>query len=147
MEWMLMPLRRYADFNGRSRRMEYWLFTLGVTIVFVVVGVVAGMIVGASAGVNADGSVSSGAIGGSMLVVGLLLVLGLAILVPALAVQVRRFHDQGLSGWLVLINLIPYLGGLIVLVFMCLPGTVGPNKYGEDPLAGERADAGATSGY
>ena len=57
----------------------------------------------------------------------------LASFLPGLAVQVRRFHDQNLSGWLVLLGLIPYIGGIIVLVFMCIDGTKGPNQYGEDP--------------
>lgn len=143
MEWMLLPLRRYADFSGRSRRMEYWMFSLGVTIAFLIIGLVFGGLLGLLAGSgtsNPDGSPSAGLLGGGMLGVGLFLILALALLIPGLAVQVRRFHDQNLSGWMVLINLIPYLGGLVVLVFMCLPGTVGANKYGPDPLAGEQAD-------
>ncbi len=57
----------------------------------------------------------------------------LGILVPSIAVQVRRFHDQDKSGWFVLIGLIPILGGLVVLVFMFLEGTRGPNRFGPDP--------------
>lgn len=57
----------------------------------------------------------------------------LASLIPAIAVQVRRFHDQDRSGWFVLLNFIPYIGGIVVLVFMCLEGTKGPNRYGPDP--------------
>jgi uncharacterized membrane protein YhaH (DUF805 family) len=140
MEWMLLPLKRYADFSGRSRRMEYWMFALATAIFFTVVSVVFGLMLGgfAAASPSVDGTVNAGLLGGSLLMLGLFLVLALTLLVPTLAVQVRRFHDQGLSGWLVLINFIPYLGALVVLVFMCLPGNVGPNKYGPDPLAGER---------
>jgi uncharacterized membrane protein YhaH (DUF805 family) len=58
----------------------------------------------------------------------------LALLVPSIAVGVRRFHDQDKSGWFLLLALIPVVGGLIVLVFMCLPGTSGPNRFGPDPL-------------
>ena len=61
----------------------------------------------------------------------------LVIFVPALAVQVRRFHDQDKSGWFVLLGFIPYLGALIVFVFMVLEGTRGPNQYGPDPKADE----------
>lgn len=57
----------------------------------------------------------------------------LILLIPSIAVQVRRFHDQDKSGWMVLLNFVPYVGGLIVLVFMCLEGTRGPNRFGEDP--------------
>jgi uncharacterized membrane protein YhaH (DUF805 family) len=57
----------------------------------------------------------------------------LGCLIPSIAVQVRRFHDQDKSGWFVLLNFIPSIGGIIVLVFMCLEGTRGPNRYGPDP--------------
>ena len=65
----------------------------------------------------------------------LFVVFWLAVIVPSIAVQVRRFHDQDKSGWFVLLNFIPYLGGLIVLVFMFLEGTRGPNRFGPDPKA------------
>lgn len=119
---MLVPLKRYADFQGRSRRREYWMFTLAILIVSVLLGV----FVGGMAGIDNGDTLSLS----SLTILG---VLGLAILIPSIAVQVRRFHDQDKSGWLVLLGLIPYLGGLIVLVFMCLPGTPGPNRFGADP--------------
>ena len=72
----------------------------------------------------------------AMLGVGLIFLVGLAIIIPAIAVQVRRFHDQDKSGWFVLLNFVPYVGGIIVLVFMCLEGTKGENRYGPDPKAG-----------
>lgn len=53
--------------------------------------------------------------------------------IPGLAVQVRRFHDQDKSGWFILLGFIPYIGGLILFVFMCLEGTRGPNRFGPDP--------------
>jgi uncharacterized membrane protein YhaH (DUF805 family) len=119
MEWMLMPLKRYADFSGRSRRKEYWMFLLGVVIAAIVLSIVEGVL-----GL-------SGMVGG---VYGpLTLIFVLAIIVPSIAVQVRRFHDQDKSGWFVLLSLIPFVGGLIVLVFMFLEGTRGPNRFGPDP--------------
>jgi uncharacterized membrane protein YhaH (DUF805 family) len=54
--------------------------------------------------------------------------------------MVRRFHDQDKSGWFVLLNLIPYIGGIIVLVFMCLEGTRGPNRFGPDPKGQDVGD-------
>lgn len=66
----------------------------------------------------------------------LLIVFALAVFIPSLAVQVRRFHDQDKSGWFVLLGLIPFVGGLIVLVFMVMEGTRGPNQYGPDPKSG-----------
>ena len=124
MEWMLMPLRRYADFQGRSRRKEYWMFALLVFLCYIPLGIIGALTGGFSGGPAGHGSIIF-----SLLV----LVFALAIFVPALAVQVRRFHDQDKSGWFVLLGLIPFVGGLVVLVFMLLEGTRGPNKFGPDP--------------
>lgn len=122
MEYMLMPLKRYADFSGRSRRKEYWMFFLLVVIVYFVLAFLTG-------GLAAADSSGAASLAGSIP----LLIFALAIIIPSLAVQVRRFHDQDKSGWFVLLNFIPFLGGIIVLVFMCLEGTRGPNQYGPDP--------------
>ncbi|MDE8650875.1 DUF805 domain-containing protein [Novosphingobium album (ex Liu et al. 2023)] len=118
-EWMLLPLKRYADFNGRSRRKEYWFFLLGAFIAAILLGIVEGIL-----GLN-------GMVFGVYGPLTLLLIV--AIIVPSIAVQVRRFHDQDKSGWFVLLSFIPFVGGLIVLVFMCLEGTRGPNRFGPDP--------------
>ncbi len=128
MEWMLMPYRRYADFSGRSCRREYWMFTL--LSVIVAFGAVAVMLAG---GVAADAENGTAGplfwIGGAVIVIW-----GLASIIPSIAVQVRRFHDQDRSGWMILLGFIPYVGGIIVFVFMCLAGTRGPNRFGPDPL-------------
>ena len=126
MEWMLMPLKRYFDFEGRSRRKEYWMFVLLYTLLMIAAFVVLGFGLSTSGDNSELNSVSK--LGLSLL--GLIV---LIFLVPSIAVQVRRFHDQDKSGWLVLLNLIPSLGGLIVLVFMCLEGTPGENRFGPDP--------------
>ena len=89
--------------------------------------------IGAAVGTSGDHSMSPVGIVALLL----LLAVALALFLPSLAVQVRRFHDQDKSGWMVLINLIPSIGGLIVLIMMCLEGTPGPNRYGPDPKAGE----------
>ncbi|UKE49818.1 DUF805 domain-containing protein [Xanthomonas translucens] len=121
MEWMLMPLKGYADFSGRSRRKEYWMFTLLNIVVITVLMVLMGV-----GGQNGTGALS-------MVAVSLLVLYSLAVLVPSIAVQVRRFHDQGKSGWYVLLGLIPWLGGVVVLVFMLMEGTRDANAYGPDP--------------
>jgi uncharacterized membrane protein YhaH (DUF805 family) len=126
MEWMLMPLKRYFDFEGRSRRKEYWMFTLFYILIMLLPIVMLG--IGAAASDGSDEMSPLMALG-----IGLFGLIVLACLIPSIAVQVRRFHDQDKSGWLVLLNLIPSIGGLIVLVFMCLEGTRGPNQYGPDP--------------
>lgn len=129
MEWMLMPLRRYADFSGRSRRKEYWFYTLGVTLVGLLLVIAMFTVAGGTQGLAGGADVFAG----PFAIV--ILLFGLALFIPSLAVQVRRFHDQDKSGWFVLLNFIPYIGGLIVLVFMLLEGTRGPNRFGEDPKA------------
>lgn len=128
MDWMLMPLRRYADFSGRSRRKEYWMFALFQVLVIAAISVVALVTGGFS---NTDGT------GIGMIAIALFGLYALAIIIPSIAVQVRRFHDQDKSGWFVLLGFIPYVGGLIVLVFMCLDGTRGENRFGPDPKGGD----------
>ena len=113
-----MGLRRYADFSGRSRRREYWMFALinvGIIVALTVLDAVTGSL-SESAGIG--------------LLSGLYC---LAALVPSIAVSVRRLHDTGKSAWWILIGLIPLVGGIIALVFMATPGNSGPNVYGPDP--------------
>jgi uncharacterized membrane protein YhaH (DUF805 family) len=128
LNWMLLPYRRYAEFNGRSRRREYWSFVLFYVLVFFVLNALFG---------TNDWTRSPTGFGyGSVLAGGGGIVGGLFALftfVPALAVGVRRLHDQDRSGWLLLLSLIPLLGGFALLVLMCLSGTNGSNRYGPDP--------------
>ena len=134
LDWMLMPYRRYADFSGRSRRKEYWMFTLlSVIVSIVLVGLLFG---GMSA--NEAGEPQMGVL--AYLATGLLVIWGLASIVPSIAVQVRRFHDQDKSGWFILLGFIPYVGGIVALVFMCIEGTKGPNRFGPDPKDPASAD-------
>jgi len=129
MEWMLMPFQRYADFSGRSRRTEYWMFTL----LNVLVTVVAVTIMLLGGGLDRTGSEP-----GVLFYFGLIILViwVLAALIPSIAVAVRRFHDQDKSGWFYLLSFIPYVGGIILIVFMCIDGTNGPNQYGPDPKGG-----------
>lgn len=108
----------YANFNGRARRSEYWYFTLFSTLLYMVA-------VGLSMALGGEENPFI-----SFAIVG---VVAVALFLPSLAVMIRRLHDTNRSGWWILINFIPYLGGIVLLVFMCLDGTAGPNKYGEDP--------------
>jgi len=119
----LTPFRRYAEFDGRSSRQEFWLFLLLCNCVIAALAVIA----------IADTDVldDTGAIG--TLAFGLIALGLLASVVPLLAVEVRRLHDQGKTGWLALLNLLPYIGPIAVLVLMAFPGTDGPNEYGPQP--------------
>jgi len=127
MESMLMPLRRYAEFGGRSGRKEYWMFFLLCMIVYMVPTIL--LVTGMTQSAMTPGA-GSGLVA---IAFGLFGLFALAVFIPTIAVQVRRFHDQDKSGWMLLLAFIPYLGGLIVLIFMCLEGTRGPNRFGPDP--------------
>lgn len=131
MDYMLMPLRRYADFSGRSQRQEYWMFALFQVLLFGA-GIVLLLVLAGTADPSLGGK-SSEAPAGALIGIGLLVLLYLFLFIPNLAVQARRFHDQDLSGWFVLLGFIPYLGGLIMFVFMCIDGTAGTNRFGPDP--------------
>lgn len=135
MNWMLLPYRRYFDFAGRSRRREYWMFALFYVLVLVALNVVFGTneVVRTPTGFG----YGSRLVGGGGLVGS---VVGLASLIPALAVSVRRLHDQDRSGWLLLLGLIPLLGSFALLVLMCLDGTRGGNRFGPDPKNPGSAD-------
>lgn len=127
MEWMLLPLKRYADFEGRSRRMEYWMFQLGIVLAYVALLIITAVL----------GAISE-TLGSTVALLGLV-VLGLGCIVPSIACGVRRLHDQDKSGWLMLLALVP-IASFVLLVFMFLDGTPGPNQYGDDPKGRNRAD-------
>ncbi|HEX7885765.1 MAG TPA: DUF805 domain-containing protein [Phenylobacterium sp.] len=119
---MFEALKRYADFQGRSGRAEYWMFALLVFLVALGFGLSNAIL---------------GAIGGSalrLLIGGLYALFILAIIIPSIAVGIRRLHDTDRSAWWLLISLIPVLGSVALVVFYCLPGTPGTNRFG--PPAG-----------
>ncbi|HEY1210160.1 MAG TPA: DUF805 domain-containing protein [Terracidiphilus sp.] len=120
MNWYLMVWKKYAQFSGRSRRNEYWMFTLFNLLIYV-------LLYGAAIALMESG------IGKALL--GICAIYGLAILIPSLAVGVRRLHDTGRSGWWLLICFVPIVGGLILLVFFVLDSEPGTNQYGPNPKA------------
>lgn len=125
---------KYADFSGRARRSEYWWFALFCLIVEAIL--VTMIISGIS---NLEFSATSLSVGDTTGLFYIGLVLGvifcLAILIPSIAVAIRRLHDQDKSGAWWFINFVPYVGGLIFFILMVLEGTPGPNQYGPDPKA------------
>ena len=127
MEHALLPLRRYADFAGRSRRREYWAFTLCIILFEVAMF---GWIFAAAR--SADGEMTTAVAVPFVL----LMLAGLALLIPSLAVTVRRLHDQNRSGWYWILSFVPIVGAIALLVFMCVEGTRGPNRFGPDPRTG-----------
>ncbi len=118
MEWMLMPLRRYVDFSGRSRRKEYWMFFL-FNVIFAIAAMVLDNLLG-----TAHPLLGYGIIYG---------LYALAVLIPGLAAGVRRLHDVGKSGWMLLVALIPLVGAIWLLVLLVTDSNPGENKYGPNP--------------
>lgn len=112
MNWYLEAFRKFGQFEGRSRRQEYWMFFLFNILIAFALGIIENLI-------NMNGIITG--------------FYGLATLIPGLALSVRRLHDINKSGGYIFINLIPLAGVIWYLVLMCSEGTRGPNKYGSDP--------------
>jgi uncharacterized membrane protein YhaH (DUF805 family) len=110
--WYMAVLKNYAEFSGRARRTEYWMFALISFIITAVLDLI---------GV----AIKLGAYLG--------LIYALLVLIPSIAVAVRRLHDTGRSGWWLLLGLIPVIGGIILLVFMVMDSQPGDNQYGPNP--------------
>ena len=166
MEWMLMPLKRYADFQGRSRRMEFWMWIVFSVIVSLVLSVIDGLVGLRIWSLNGGAPVAGAGVGLTIWrSQGVLsLVWTLVALIPNISVAMRRLHDTNRTGWWLLAPVAPYVIGFILtataalsqslaliaaggvlffvgfvlavvlIVFYCLPGTVGPNNYGPDPI-------------
>ena len=140
MEWMLMPFRRYAEFSGRSRRMEFWMFAL-LTFIVELICFALMFAGGFNLMTMSDPTAVPEAPGVLFwLGAGLLAIYVLAALIPSIAVTVRRLHDRDMSGWwylgVIVASLIPILNivaAIGFLVLMLLPGTAGPNRFGPDP--------------
>jgi len=118
MNWYFEVLKKYAVFSGRARRKEYWFFVLFNIIVSIILAVIDG-VTG-----TLDPESGMGLLG---------LIYTLAILIPALAVSVRRLHDTGRSGWWLLILLIPLIGTIVILIFMVQDSKPEENQYGSNP--------------
>tara|TARA_B100000925_G_scaffold235760_1_gene184413 strand:+ start:668 stop:1045 length:378 start_codon:yes stop_codon:yes gene_type:complete len=123
MKWYLKVMRdNYANFSGRARREEYWMFTLFYFILFIglfVVISILGALLGDDIGIN--------------LGVIILIIFIFAHFIPSLAVTIRRLHDTGKSGWYLLLQLIPYIGALIIFIFTVIEGDKNENKWGPNP--------------
>jgi len=114
MNWYLEVLKKYAVFSGRARRKEYWMFVLINLIITLVLALIEGIL-------------------GSPGIIGLLY--ALAVLIPGIAVSVRRLHDTNRSGLWLFIGLIPLIGAIVLLVFMVQDSQQGDNEYGPNPKA------------
>ncbi|MDX9746721.1 MAG: DUF805 domain-containing protein [Syntrophales bacterium] len=123
MDWYLMVLKKYAVFSGRSRRKEYWMFFLFNIIIGLVLGLVEGI---AGIARQSDQSI-------------LATLYMLAVLVPGIAVGVRRLHDTGRTGWWLLISLVPLIGAIVLFIMLVQDSQTGENQYGPNPKLPEAA--------
>lgn len=113
----------YVTFSGRARRAEYWWFILATILVSLVLGVIDGLL-----GLGGEFGLLSN-------------IWSLAVFLPSLAAGARRLHDTDRSAWWLLIMLLPLIGVIVLIVFFAQKGTDGPNRFGADPLRGDRAAA------
>ena len=125
MNWYLEVLKKYAVFSGRATRAEYWYFTLFNILALFVLAIIDGVI----GSFNAEAGI--GLLGG---------IYSLAVLIPNIAVSVRRLHDTDRSGWWLLIYLIPLIGALVLLIFMVQDSQTSDNPYGLNPKPGNKGD-------
>jgi uncharacterized membrane protein YhaH (DUF805 family) len=107
--WKTVVLERYAKFDGRAGRAEFWWFVLANLLVYVVIAILMAI---------------------SSIFIILYIGYALAVIVPSIALAIRRLHDTDKSGWFLLIGLIPFVGWIILLVFYIMEGTSGPNSFG-----------------
>ena len=115
MNWYLKVVRdNYANFKGRARRQEYWMFAFINLIIMLILNTIDRV------AFSADMAILSS-------------IYGLAILIPGIAVAVRRLHDTDRSGWWALLGLIPIVGTIILSVMMCFDSTPGTNRFGPNP--------------
>lgn len=129
-------LSKYADGHGRARRREYWYFLLFQALILAVPLVVCIALAGAGGDAPSDTvTLTTGLF--ALLAAGVYLF----FLIPGICVSIRRFHDVGLTGWLILLGLIPYIGGLITFVITLLPSEARANKHGPVPGRTTRATA------
>ncbi len=138
---MILPLKRYADFSGRSRRKEYWMFFLFQFVVQIAAAALFFVILFGSIGFFSSSEMSDA--GAVMLIVGLGLyfIFWVAMLIPNIAAVVRRLHDQDIPGivgiLLYIATIILTFPGIVILILMCLEGKKGDNQYGKDPKLNE----------
>jgi uncharacterized membrane protein YhaH (DUF805 family) len=127
MKWYLNVLKKYVTFSGRARRKEFWMFVL-FNIIFGIIASILDNVFGLAkmTTINGIATYNAGVIS---------IIYSVAVLLPSLAVAVRRLHDIGKSGGWIFINLIPLIGSIWYLVLVATAGQAGDNRFGPDPKA------------
>jgi uncharacterized membrane protein YhaH (DUF805 family) len=140
-------LRQYVGFTGRARRSEFWWAYLFYLLAYAIpYGIGFGLFIASTDPATGEPSGPLAVVGG--LILGLSILVGLGLILPLLAVSVRRLHDTGRSGFWYFISFVPLVGGIILLVFLAQDTQRGPNAYGPDPKApAEPAHQGYGQGY
>lgn len=123
MSWYVKAMKNYANFSGRARRKEYWMFNL-FNAIFLLAAIILDAILFPQTGDRYHVQTRV-----------FYWLYALAVILPSIAVRVRRLHDQGKSGAWYFIGWIPLIGGIWMLILMCTEGAYGPNQYGDDPKA------------
>lgn len=127
MNWYFKVLRQYFDFKGRARRKEYWMFVLNYLILWIIALILDNMMKSSEVPFVTSGPIT--------------MIFGLAMIIPSLAVSVRRLHDIGKSGVMMLLCLIPIIGSIWLLILFMKDGEEGENKYGLNPKEEEEPEA------
>ncbi|GBF05606.1 hypothetical protein DAERI_050115 [Deinococcus aerius] len=139
-EYLNVIRNHYADFRGRARRRDFWMFSLINTVVVILLEL---PLLLSSVGAAAAGQEDWNPGGLAMLSLVLTILYALFIFVPSLAVTIRRLHDTGRSGWWYLINFVPFVGGLVLFIFLVMESQPGANKWGPNPKGMEATAAPA----
>lgn len=112
MNWYIHVLRNFSDFHGRSRRTEYWMFVLINFLILLGLNFIESLL-------ELPTVLSS--------------LYSLVVFIPSLAVAIRRLHDTGRSGWWILINLLPFIGQIVFLIFVIMDSEPKENRWGPVP--------------
>ena len=126
LKYVKKVFRQYADFKGRARRAEYWYFSLFNFLLVLIGEFLATLIIFTTQNVV-----------GTAICMGIIYLYYLAAFIPTIAVNVRRLHDIGRSGWWLLISIIPIIGAIVLLIFTCTDSQKEENKWGISPKYGD----------
>ncbi|MCX6702562.1 MAG: DUF805 domain-containing protein [Candidatus Wolfebacteria bacterium] len=130
MNYYFAAFKKYAVFSGRAQRAEYWyfvLFNIVVTVAISAISAIIGFVASNMLGLAIGGLIDS------FIKFVVTLLYCLAVFIPGLAVAVRRLHDVGKNGWMLLIALIPIIGAIWLIVLLATDSNPGENKYGPNP--------------